>query len=179
MSRIHLHDKTFETYIESKKIVDICARVGAEITKDFKDSGEIPVAICVLNGSIMFMGELMKHLDIDCEFASLRMASYEGTRSTGEVKELLGLTTDIKGRSVIVVEDIVDTGNTIVAICNELEAKGAKEVKVCTLFLKPDVYDKDRKIDYVGMEIENKFIVGFGLDYDQLGRNYPDIYILC
>ena len=126
----------------------------------------------------MFMGELMKRVDFDCQTVSIKLTSYEGTSSTGKVRQALGLTSDITGRDVIIVEYIVDTGHTIVALKKILEDAGAKAAYVCTLLLKPDAYKQDVKIDYIAMEIPNKFIVGFGLDYDELGRNYKDIYVL-
>ena len=138
----------------------------------------IPVLLCVLNGSIMFTAELMKRLTFNCQIVSTKLTSYEGTSTTGEVKQAMGLTADIKGRRVIVVEDIVDSGNTIVELKRILEEKGASESRICTLLLKPDAYKKDIKLDYVAMEIPNDFIVGFGLDYDELGRNLKDIYVL-
>jgi hypoxanthine phosphoribosyltransferase len=126
----------------------------------------------------MFMGELMKRVDFDCQTVSIKLTSYEGTSSTGKVRQALGLTSDITGRDVIIIEDIVDTGHTIVALKKILEDAGAKASYVCTLLLKPEAYKQDVKIDYTAMEIPNKFIVGFGLDYDELGRNYKDIYVL-
>ena len=124
------------------------------------------------------MGELMKRLEFDCEVVSIKLTSYEGTNSTGKVKQALGLTSSLKGKRVIIVEDIVDTGNTIVELKRIIEEAGAKQSYVCTMLLKPDVYTKDIALDYVAMEIPNAFIVGFGLDYDELGRNYKDIYVL-
>ena len=138
----------------------------------------IPVLLCVLNGSIMFTAELMKRLRFNCQIVSTKLTSYVGTETTGEVKQALGLTADITGRRVIVVEDIVDSGNTIVALKKILAEKGAKEARMCTLLLKPEAYKKDVVLDYVAMEIPNDFIVGFGLDYDEIGRNLKDIYIL-
>ena len=126
----------------------------------------------------MFMGELMKRLDFNCQIVSIKLTSYEGTNTTGRVKQAMGLTADIRGRRVIVVEDIVDSGNTIVELKEILAEQGAAESRICTLLLKPEAYKKDVAIDYVAMEIPNDFIVGFGLDYDELGRNFRDIYIL-
>ena len=126
----------------------------------------------------MFMAELMKRLTFDCQIVSTKLTSYEGTETTGVVKQALGLTADIKGRRVIIVEDIVDSGNTIVELKRIMEEHGASESYICSLLLKPEAYKKDIKIDYVAMEIPNDFIVGFGLDYDELGRNYKDIYVL-
>ena len=178
MKRIKLHDKTFVPYISYEDLMSAIDIMADKINADFKDSEEIPVLVCVLNGSIMFTSEIMKRLEFNCEVVSTKLSSYEGTSSTGKVKQALGLTADITGRTVIVLEDIVDTGNTIVELDHILKEKGAKEVKMCTMLLKPEVYDKDCKLDYVAMEIKNEFIVGFGLDYNQLGRNYKDIYVL-
>ena len=126
----------------------------------------------------MFTAELMKRLSFQCELSCVKLSSYKGTKSSGTVLTLLGLTSDVKGRRVILCEDIVDTGNTILALQEMLQDKGAAEVRICTMLLKPDVYDKDVKLDYVAMEIPSAFIVGFGLDYNELGRNLQDIYVL-
>ncbi|MBR0534035.1 MAG: adenylate kinase [Bacteroidales bacterium] len=176
--RIKLHDKYFVPYIPQNVLMKAVDDVAAKVNADYKDSGKIPVVICVLNGSIVFAGLLLTRLEFPCELAAIRVTSYEGTRSTGNIKDVLGLTTDVDGRDVILIEDIVDTGNTILKLCEHLAFRGAKVVKICTMFTKPEVYHYDRKLDYVGMEIKNKFVVGFGLDYDQLGRNLPDLYIL-
>lgn len=178
MEKITLYDKTFRTFIPYDKIVEAIDEVAEKINRDFEGCTDVPVLLCVLNGSIMFMGELMKRLNFNCQTVSIKLTSYEGTNTTGHVKQALGLTADITGRRVIVVEDIVDTGNTIVELKEILEDKGAAESKICTLLFKPDAYKKDVTLDYVAMEIPNDFIVGFGLDYDELGRNLKDIYIL-
>ena len=176
--RVKLHDKYFVPYIPHKDLIKAVDEVAAKVNADYKDSGKVPVILCVLSGSIVFCGYLLTRLEFPCELAAIKVTSYEGTRSTGNIKEVLGLTTDVDGRDVIIVEDIVDTGSTIVKLCEHLAFRGAASIKICTMFLKPEVYHKDRKLDYVGMEVANKFIVGFGLDYDQLGRNFSDIYIL-
>ena len=178
MEKVTLYDKTFRPFIKYEKIIEAIDGVAEKINRDFEGCQDVPVLLCVLNGSIMFMGELMKRLNFNCQTISIKLTSYEGTNSTGRVKQALGLTSDITGRRVIVVEDIVDTGNTIVELKNILADKGAAESKVCTLLLKPDAYKKEEPIDYVAMEIPNDFIVGFGLDYDEIGRNLKDIYIL-
>jgi len=178
MEKVTLYDKTFRPFIKYEKIIEAIDGVAEKINRDFEGCQDVPVLLCVLNGSIMFMGELMKRLNFNCQTISIKLTSYEGTNSTGRVKQALGLTSDITGRRVIVVEDIVDTGNTIVELKNILAEKGAAESKICTLLLKPDAYKKDEPIDYVAMEIPNDFIVGFGLDYDEIGRNLKDIYIL-
>ncbi len=178
MERITLYDKTFRTLIPYSKLMEAVDDVAEKINKDFEGCTDIPVLLCVLNGSIMFMGELMKRLKFNCQIVSTKLTSYEGTSTTGRVKQALGLTADIKGRRVIVVEDIVDTGNTIVELKEILSDNGAAESKICTMLLKPEAYKKDIALDYVAMEIPNEFIVGFGLDYDELGRNLKDIYVL-
>lgn len=176
--RILVKDRYFVPYIPYERLEKAIDAVAERINHDFKHFNGTPIILCVLNGSILFTGELMKRLTFPCEFSSIRLSSYEGTLSTGVTRKVLGLTSSIKGRTVIVVEDIVDTGKTITDLHALLLDAGAADVKICTMLLKPDVYKKDLKLDYVAMEIENRFIVGFGLDYDQLGRNYKDIYIL-
>ena len=178
MNRIKLHDKTFRTMIPYEKIEEAIDSVAEKINADFEGCEDIPVLLCVLNGSIMFTAELMKRLSFNCQVVSTKLTSYEGTSTTGKVKQAMGLTADIKGRRVIIIEDIVDSGNTIVELKKILAEKEVKESYVCTLLLKPDAYKKDVKLDYVAMEIPNDFIVGFGLDYDELGRNFKDIYVL-
>ena len=178
MNKVTLYDKTFRIFIPYEKIMTAIDEVAEKINKDFEGCTDIPILLCVLNGSIMFMGELMQRLNFNCQTVSIKLTSYEGTNSTGRVKQALGLTADITGRRVIIVEDIVDTGNTIVELKNILAEKGAAESRICTLLLKPDAYKKDIALDYVAMEIPNDFIVGFGLDYDELGRNLKDIYVL-
>ncbi len=178
MEKITLYNKTFKPFIPYSKLVEAIDEVAEKINIDFEGCEDVPVLLCVLNGSIMFMGELMKRLRFNCQIVSIKLTSYEGTNTTGRVKQALGLTADITGRRVIVVEDIVDSGNTIVELKEILAEKGAAESRICTLLLKPDAYKKDIVLDYVAMEIPNDFIVGFGLDYDELGRNLKDIYVL-
>jgi hypoxanthine phosphoribosyltransferase len=178
MNKVTLKDKTFKTFIPYERIMEAIDDVAARINEDFKGCQDLPILLCVLNGSIMFTAELMKRLDFNCQIVSTKLSSYEGTNTTGNVKQAMGLTADITGRRVIVVEDIVDSGNTIVELKRILEEKGASESRICTLLFKPEAYKKDIKIDYVAMEIPNDFIVGFGLDYDELGRNFKDIYVL-
>ena len=178
MKKVTLHDNTFRTMVPYEQIGSAIDKVAARINADFDGCEDIPVLLCVLNGSIMFMAELMKRLTFNCQIVSTKLTSYEGTNTTGKVKQAMGLTSDIKGRRVIIVEDIVDSGNTIVELKRILEENEVAESKICTLLLKPDAYKKDIKLDYVAMEIPNDFIVGFGLDYDELGRNLKDIYVL-
>lgn len=178
MDTIRLHDKTFRKFLSNEQIEKAIDEVAARIDADYAGSGEIPVFLCVLNGAIMFTSEVMKRVNFDAELISIKMKSYVGTNSTGTVLIPMGLTAPVDGRHVIIFEDIVDTGNTIEALKGLLLSKGAADVRICTMLMKPEVYKKDMKLDYVGMEIPNNFIVGFGLDYDELGRNYKDIYTL-
>ena len=177
--RIHLHDKTFKPYIRHERIIAAIDDVAGRINADYRGCKDVPVVLCVLNGSIPFTGELLQRLDFNCQLISIKLSSYQGTKSTGTVLNVMGLTASVRGRRVIICEDIVDTGNTIVALKEMLlDKEGAADVKICTLLLKPEVYDKPVKLDYVGMEIPNAFIVGFGLDYNELGRNIKDIYVI-
>ncbi len=177
MARIKLHDKYFIPSLSNEEIESGIEALARQISNDYRDK-ETPLFLSVLNGSFMFTASLMKNLDIQAEISFIKMSSYDGTQSTGCVKQLLGLNRNIKGRNVLIVEDIVDTGNTIVELVKLLEEAGASEIKICTLLLKPDSYDKEIKIDYPAFKIPNDFIVGYGLDYDELGRQYKDIYVL-
>ena len=178
MEQITLNGRKFRPFITNDIISRAIDEVAAKINADFRDSKDIPVLLCVLNGSIMFMAELMKRLEFNLEVVSIKLTSYSGTSSTGNVRQAMGLTSDIRGRRVIIVEDIVDTGYTITELKNILKERGAAESRVCTMLLKPEVYTKQEKLDYVAIEIPNRFIVGFGLDYDEIGRNLKDIYVL-
>ena len=178
MERIKINDKYFKPFISNEKIEAAIIEVAEKINRDYKDSEDIPVFVCILNGAFMFAGSLMKHINFQCEISFVKYSSYEGTSSTGKLEKKYGLTTDIRGRKVIIIEDIVDTGMTIQGVCNDLREAGAADVKIATLFLKPDAYKGKEIIDYKAMTIGNEFIVGFGLDYDQLGRQYKDIYII-
>ena len=178
MEHIKIFDKTFKPYISHDEIIAAIDKVAHKMNEDFKGTADIPVILCVLNGSIMFTAELMQRLDFQCELASIKLSSYSGTKSTGCVQTAMGLTCDVTGRKVIVVEDIVDTGNTIVKLNTILKEAGASEIIICTLLFKPDSYDKDIRIDYIAKEIPNDFIVGFGLDYDGLGRGLKEIYVI-
>lgn len=173
---IKLHDKYFVPFISAQELDFAIANMAKQIEDDFQD--DVPVFIGVLNGAFMVLSDLMKHYNGDCEVSFVKMASYEGTQSTNEVKQLIGLNQSLEGRTVIVVEDIVDTGNTIEELKQIFKNQSVKHFKIATLFLKPEAYKKDIKLDYVGIRIPNKFIVGFGLDYDGLGRNLQDVYQL-
>lgn len=169
-----LHDLEFEPYLSEEEITRAIERVAKELNEDYR--GEVPVFLGVLNGAFMFASELIKRFDGDCEVSFVKLGSYEGTQTTGNVKTLMGLTQSLQGRKVILIEDIVDTGNTLESIYQILEKEKVADFKVVSLFFKPEAYKKDFKIEYVGMEIPDKFIVGFGLDYDGLGRNLREVY---
>ena len=178
MSNIRLHDKSFRPFIDYDRIEEAIDNVALKINSDYKDSEDVPVLLCVLNGSILFTAELMKRLTFKCEIVCVKLSSYVGTQSTGEVRDIIGMTGSVKGKRVIIVEDIIDSGRTIANLVRMMEANGATQTKICTMLFKPGCYKLDKKIDYVAMDIPDDFIVGFGLDYDGLGRNYKDIYVL-
>ena len=173
---ITLHDKTFVPFIGENEINQAIKKLANAVYSDYKN--ETPLCLGVLNGAFMFMGELMKNYQGLCEVSFVKLASYHGTSTTGAMKDLIGLNESLENRHVIIVEDIVDTGNTLEYLFEILKNKNTQSVKTATLFFKPEAYKKKLKIDYIGIEIPNKFIVGYGLDYDGLGRNLPEIYQL-
>jgi len=173
---IQLHDKTFVPFISAQEIDFAIEQIARMVENDFV--GEIPVFIGVLNGSFMVVSDFMKHYKGACELSFVKMASYQGTSSTNDVKELIGINQNLEGRSVVLIEDIIDTGNTLAELKAMLKAQNVKHFKIATLFFKPEAYKKDIKIDYIGIRIPNKFIVGYGLDYNELGRNLPEVYQL-
>lgn len=175
MKRVKIHDKEFELFISYEKIRSVVEGLAETMNKDLE--GKEPLFVCILNGSFVFAAELYKRIGIiDSEITFVKLASYEGEKSTGKVKQLIGLNEDIKGRTVVVLEDIVDSGITINNIMDQLKKMEPKEIKVATLLLKPDALTMKVELDYVGLEIPNDFIVGYGLDYDGKGRNLIDIY---
>jgi len=176
MGTIQLHDKHFKPYIPAEDLMIAVKKVAVQITQDYK--GKKPLFLGILNGSFLFVADLLRDVDLECEVSFLKVSSYHGTDTTGTVKELVGLNEDIQGRDVVVLEDIVDTGITIDAIYKSLEGKGANSIEVATLFFKPKAYQMSHPIKYVALEVGNEFIVGYGLDYDGLGRNLKDIYII-
>ena len=176
MANIRLNDKVFKPHISGDDILVQVERVSQEIAKDYK--GRNPIFIVVLNGAFMFASDLMKAYPYNCEISFVKLASYEGTKSLEKVKELIGLNHSIEGRDIVIIEDIVDTGITMSDLLADLKERKPASIKIATLFFKPKAFQKDYKVHYVGFEIGNEFIVGYGLDYDQLGRNLKDIYII-
>jgi hypoxanthine phosphoribosyltransferase len=177
MANVTLHDKHFEPYVDEADVAKAIDTLAAKVAKDYAD--KTPLFIGVLNGSYFFASELLKRLDIQCEISFVKVASYHGTVSSGTVSQLIGLNERIAGRHVVVLEDIVDTGNTIVHIMAALNEKQPATVAIAALLLKPEAYKKDIPINYVALEIPNVFVVGSGLDHDGLGRNLPGIFRLA
>lgn len=174
---IKLHDKRFKVMIPAEKIDEAVSAVAVRINADYADK-ETPLFVGVLNGSFMFLSDLIKKIEFNNELSFVKLASYDGCHSTGEVKSLIGLTNSIEGRHVIIVEDIVDTGDSIEHMVKELSSRNPASLAICTLFFKPGSYTKQIPIDYRAMDIGNEFIVGYGLDYNQLGRSLKDIYVV-
>ncbi|MDA3905274.1 MAG: hypoxanthine phosphoribosyltransferase [Bacteroidales bacterium] len=174
MNEIQLHDKQFSVSIDASKINAAVQSVADRINADYK--GKNPLFLVVLNGAFMFASDLLKKVTIDCEVSFVKLSSYSGTKSTHIVRELIGLDEALTERYVIVVEDIIDTGITMENTIQKLIHLQAADVKIATLLFKPKSFRKNYTIDYIGLEIPNGFIVGYGLDYDGLGRNLPDIY---
>jgi hypoxanthine phosphoribosyltransferase len=174
METIKLHDKEFRLSISASQIMDAVQKIADAINNDL--AGENPLFISILNGSFMFTSDLLKKIRIDCQVSFLKLSSYHGTASSGKVSELIGLNEDITGKTIVIVEDIVDTGTTLECIIRQLEQHNPKQIKIATLLLKPGTFNGNTKLDYVGLEIPNDFIVGYGLDYNDQGRNFEGIY---
>ncbi len=174
MDRVIILDKTFEKSIDFDTIREAIGKLGQSIYRDVGES--VPLFLCVLNGSFMFAADLFKVYEGPCEISFIKLASYRGTSTTEEVKTIIGLNEDIKGRDVVILEDIIDTGITISHLVKDLKAYAPKSIRVATLLLKPDALRSPVNPDYVGLEIPNDFIVGYGLDYNGFGRNLKDIY---
>ena len=173
---IKLHDLYFKPFISAQKIEDTVERMAQEIAKDLGD--EIPVFVGILNGSFMFVSDFVKKYPKPCEVTFIKLASYEGVKSTEDIQRLIGLTQDLSGRTVVILEDIIDSGNTMDEVHRIFKNESVKELIIATMFYKPEAYKKDYKLHYIGIEIPKKFIVGYGLDYDGLGRDLPEVYQL-
>ncbi|HMU45352.1 MAG TPA: hypoxanthine phosphoribosyltransferase [Chitinophagaceae bacterium] len=176
MATIQVHDKKFETYLSAEKIQQRIKELAETINHDF--SGKRPLFVAVLNGSFMFASDLFKRVTIDAEICFIKLASYKGMKSSGKVVTSIGLEEDLFGKDVIILEDIVDTGKTLHHFLPKLLHQQPKTMKIATLLHKPEATKFHLTLDYVGFEIPDKFVVGYGLDYDGLGRNYADIYQL-
>jgi hypoxanthine phosphoribosyltransferase len=174
MSTIQIKDKQFAVSISEKEIQEQVVRVADEINRDL--AGKNPLFLSVLNGSFMFTADLMKHINIPCEISFVKLASYQGVASTGVIKEVIGINEDLTDRTIVIVEDIVDTGLTMQRLIETLGTRMPKEIRIASLLVKPGKLKVDLNIKYVAFNIPNDFIVGYGLDYDGYGRNYPEIY---
>jgi hypoxanthine phosphoribosyltransferase len=176
MHSIRIHDKEFVPSIPSEEILEQVRRVANEINRDYE--GQQPLFLVVLNGSFIFAADLMREITLPADVSFVKLASYQGTSSSGTVREVIGLNTDITGRPIIIVEDIVESGLTMAHMIATLKKQNPKSVDICTLLLKPEKLEVKLDIKYVAMEIPNDFIVGYGLDYNELGRNLKDIYTI-
>jgi len=169
-----VHDKEFETFISYESILDRTKEIADRINRDYADKK--PLFIGVLNGVFMFVADLMKGIDLPTEISFIKLSSYENTGSTGTIKELIGLKENVKDMDIIIVEDIIDTGETIAHVIKKLKEFEPRSLEIATLLLKPDVFQKNIPLKYVGFKIPHKFVIGYGLDYNGLGRNLKDIY---
>ncbi|MGJ8549699.1 adenylate kinase [Winogradskyella wichelsiae] len=173
---VKLHDLYFKPFVSEQKLDAIVEKMANDVAADLGD--EVPVFIGILNGSFMVVSDFVKKYPKPCEVTFIKLASYEGVKSTEDIQRLIGLTQDLTGRTVVILEDIIDTGNTLEEVHRIFKNENVKQLLIATLFYKPEAYNKDFKLHYVGMEIPNKFIVGYGLDYDGLGRDLPAVYQL-
>lgn len=176
MKEINILDKKFSEFISEERIQSRIIELAIQVNKDL--AGKDVVFIGILNGSFLFAADLFRRIEMPAMITFVKLASYEGTSSSGKIKELIGWNEDIEGKSVVVIEDIVDTGNTLERIVNELILRKASEVKIATMFYKPEAYKKSIPLDYVGIEIPDNFVVGYGLDYNGYGRNLRSVYTL-
>jgi len=174
MNQIKVLDREFLEYITEDEIQSRISAMAEKITEDLQ--GKDVLFFGILNGSFLFAADIFRQIKLNAQISFIKLASYEGTGSTGKIKELIGWNEDISGKTVVVLEDIVDTGSTLERIIGELTLRKAIEVKICTLLFKPEAYSRDIPIDYIGFEIPNNFVVGYGLDYDGYGRNLKSIY---
>ncbi len=174
---VKVHDKFFNPFISAQSIALRVAEIGKRITEDYRDKQ--PLFLSVLNGAFIFAADLVRAVETDCEITFVKLTSYKGTSTTGSVQTVLGLDVDLRGRHIIIVEDIVDTGNTLHNFMKELAKSEPASMAIAACFFKPDALQHPLSISYLGFEIPNKFIVGYGLDYDGLGRNLPDVWQLA
>ncbi|MCK5765955.1 MAG: hypoxanthine phosphoribosyltransferase [Bacteroidales bacterium] len=174
MDKVKVRDKEFSLFLTAEEIDKAVEQVAEMINADMQ--GKDPLFLCVLNGAFIFASDLLKKVEFDCEISFVKLSSYVGTQTTNTVRELIGLDQVLTDRTVVVVEDIIDTGITMSYTLEKLRKLGASDVRIATLLFKPEAFKKDYPIDYVGIVIPNEFIVGYGLDYDGHGRNLPDIY---
>jgi len=174
MDKVKVRDKEFSLFLTAEEIDKAVEQVAEMINADMQ--GKDPLFLCVLNGAFIFASDLLKKVEVDCEISFVKLSSYVGTQTTNTVRELIGLDQVLTDRTVVVVEDIIDTGITMSYTLEKLRKLGASDVRIATLLFKPEAFKKDYPIDYVGIVIPNEFIVGYGLDYNGHGRNFPDIY---
>ncbi|MBX7180610.1 MAG: hypoxanthine phosphoribosyltransferase [Bacteroidia bacterium] len=172
---IYIHNSRFKPAISEERILGVIKDMADEINRDLGDKK--PLFLSVLNGAFLFTADLIKHFNNECEISFVKMASYSGTES-GQLKSLIGLTEDVAGRNIVILEDIIDSGATVDALLEELKEKNPASVSVAALIFKPEAFKRNFAIDYVGIKIPNDFIVGYGMDYDGLGRNLRDIYVI-
>ena len=176
MEKIKLHDKTFKVMISASEIDAAVERVAKQLDERYK--GRTPIFLGVLSGSFLFLSDLVRKTTFNSQLAFVKISSYEGTESTGKVKQQLGVNFDIEGRDIIIVEDIIETGHSMNYLLDHLREKNPASISICTLFFKPERFLYEYEVDYVALSIGNEFIVGYGLDYNQLGRNLKDIYVI-
>jgi hypoxanthine phosphoribosyltransferase len=176
MNRIKILDKEFEVSIKENEIQAAVAKIAVQLNNELK--GKEVIFIGILNGSFMFASDLFKQITLDCRITFVKVASYQGTISSGTVKSLIGINENIKGKVVVVLEDIIDSGETLENIICQLKGYEPEQILITTFLFKPNAFKKNFKIDYIAIEIPNDFIVGYGLDYDGFGRNLPEIYTL-
>jgi hypoxanthine phosphoribosyltransferase len=174
MNEIKVLDREFSEYITEDEIQSRITAMAEKITEDLQ--GRDVLFFGILNGAFLFAADIFRQIKLNAQISFIKLASYEGTGTTGKIKELIGWNEDITGKTVVVIEDIIDTGSTMERIIGELTLRKAVDVKICTLLFKPEAYTKDIPIDYIGFEIPNNFVVGYGLDYDGYGRNLKSIY---
>ena len=174
--KILLHDKRFRVMISAEEIDKAVTHIAEQLNERY--AGRKPVFLGVLSGSFLFLSDLVRKTTFNSQLAFVKISSYQGTESTGKVKQQLGVNFDIEGRDIIIVEDIIETGHSMNYLLDHLRAKNPASISICTLFFKPEKFLYEYEVDYVALSIGNEFIVGYGLDYNQLGRNLKDIYVI-